>query len=390
MSEHTEDSEQIRKDMLFLAGKLAHRGAQTDEEREAAHFLQRRFREYTPNVEIDDFSAIENYLYLFASYLTEFLVVAVLAVWFPAFATVYGIGVFLVYWAEFMGWRIFSRFMPQYDSQNVIAQFMAPRPKRLVIVTAHYDSGCASPLSHPNIVPWLRRLHYLLLLCMAVIVATCATDALGHYTGFSYPFIAHIRWTFVGLLLSGALFMFYASLHGEDLRGANRNASGVAAMLRMAAHFQDNPLEETDVWLVAAGSHESWMSGLQHLLRTQKPDKHATYILNLEGVGVGQLSYLTAEGMMHLNTADKDLCHAASQVQQQFDVHPASLRAVPTAAHIPHAHGYKTLTITGLDENQMPPHWNWVTDSISAVDEAMVVRAADFSVALLTRLEDSQ
>ena len=107
MSEHTEDSEQIRKDMLFLAGKLAHRGAQTDEEREAAHFLQRRFREYTPNVEIDDFSAIENYLYLFASYLTEFLVVAVLAVWFPAFATVYGIGVFLVYWAEFMGWRIF-------------------------------------------------------------------------------------------------------------------------------------------------------------------------------------------------------------------------------------------------------------------------------------------
>ena len=49
--------EQVHRDMMFLAGELLHRGAQTHLERRAAEFLRDRFREYTLDVEVDAPSA---------------------------------------------------------------------------------------------------------------------------------------------------------------------------------------------------------------------------------------------------------------------------------------------------------------------------------------------
>lgn len=373
---------------MYLAARLMHRSAQTDLERSAAEYLRDRFKSYTGDVEIDDFFAIENPTYLFASYYAEFLVVSILAIWWPLFSLCYGAIVFLAYLAEFMGFPIFSRLLPQYETQNVVTRFMGRDPRRLFIVTAYYDSGSASPLSNPGIVPWLRPAHFLMVACMALVLATCAVDAFVYGADGGYPFVVHLRWSAVGILLSAAIVLFYISTQHEDIRGANGNASGVSGLLSLAERFSERPLENASLWLVATGSHEGWMSGIRHFLATHRHlDKQNTFFINLESVGAGRLHYLTAEGMLHLYPADPDLLFAARECAPAYGATPATLSAVPSGAHILLSRGFRTASIMGLDEQQLPVNWNWYDDKVTQVDEASIARAAAYAEAILRRLD---
>lgn len=378
--------DQIRRDLLHLAGHLVHRGAQTEEERHAAEFIRGRFLEYTPDVEYDEFHSIDNFHYLFASYYSEFLVVSILAIWWPAFAACYGLAILVMYLAEFMGYRVFSRVMPQYDSQNVIARFPASDPARLLVVTAHYDSGCASPLTDPAVLPWLRRLHWVLLACMGIVIATCAADAMGAFTGVDSPYTLRLRWGAACTLLTGALALFLNAPNSEDVRGANNNASGVAALLRLAERLAARPIENAEVWLVATGSHEAWMGGAHHLVTAQETPKANTYLLNIESVGAGALHFLNGEGMLQYLPSDPEMLEVARQAAPSFGVTPGELRAVPTGLHGLLSRGHRGMTIIGLNDDGLPPHWNWHTDRISAVDEPAIANAADFAEAVLRGL----
>jgi len=378
--------ERIRHDMMFLAGQLMHRSAQTQEERRAAEYLLARFKEYTKDAEIDDFFSIDNFSYLFASYYGEFLVVALFAFWWPLMAGLYGMGILIAYLAEFLGFTVFSRFMPHYETQNVMARFLAPKPEYTFIITAYYDSGCASPLTEPERVRWIRPIHHLVLFCMVIVTASCFTEALGVFTETTQPFALYARWASVLFLVSAAAVLFLASAQTDDIRGANNNASGTAALLHLAERFAGQPLQTADVWLVAAGSHEAWMSGIHRLLKTGRLDREHTYILNLEAVGAGTLHYLTGEGLLHLMPSSKVMVAAAEKVCVNYEVTPAVLRHVPSAMHIPLAHGYKAMSIMGLDKNRFPVHWNCVNDLVTAVEEPMIERAAMFAESALRQL----
>ena len=125
--------------------------------------------------------------------------------------------------------RLFGRWLPEYETQNVIARFLSLRPRRLFVVTAHYDSGSASPISDPDVVPWLRFGLRALLLCMAVVVATCGADTWAQLHGTLSPWwLIYIRWGAIAFLACGAAFMFYTSRQVEDIRGANGNEIGRA------------------------------------------------------------------------------------------------------------------------------------------------------------------
>ncbi|HPX40276.1 MAG TPA: hypothetical protein PLF51_07545, partial [Candidatus Hydrogenedentes bacterium] len=167
---------QLRRDLEYLTGVLPHRGSNTNSERSAAEYLAARFKEFTLDVEIDDFHSLDGEWLLYASYFAEFTVVAILAGWWPFIAFGYGLFVFLSYLAEATGYRIFGRLLPQYESQNVICRFVAPKPRRLFIVTAHYDSPRDSPLQAPRVRPWLRSVQLFLVLCMVVVVVSCAAQ----------------------------------------------------------------------------------------------------------------------------------------------------------------------------------------------------------------------
>lgn len=373
--------------MRYLAGELLHRGALTDGERQAAAYVRNRLREHTSDVEVDSFKAIENPFYLFGSYYAEFVVVALVSIWWPRVALCYGGIVMLSYLAEFLGFGVFSRFLPQFQSQNVIARFLGLQPRHVFIITAHYDSGMASPLSRPEVLQWLRPVHLCLLGCMATVLATCAVEALSMME-FGEPRVYLVlRWAAVAVLASAAVLLFYASASREDARGANNNASGVAALLRLAERFAEKPIDQADVWLVATGGNDAWMAGMRHLFSSHSLDKARTYVLNVESIGAGALHYLVQEGMLVRMPADSDLVVAAEDVDGPHDARPGVLDAVPTAGSVALARGYKALTVIGLDGDSLPEHWHWLTDVLTEVDDAGIANAAAFCEALVRRLD---
>ncbi len=371
---------------MYLAGRLLHRSAQSECERDAAEYIERRFKEHTPEVSSESFFCIENYPYLFASYFSEFLVVGILSIYWPLMAFLYGGAVFIFYLMEFSGFRGLSRFMPQYPSQNVVARFQAVRPRSLIVVTAHYDSGCASPLTSPAVIPWLRIVNYVLIAAMVVVLATCVSDFIAVRNGESGEIAMAVRALGIGMLMAGALALFMASSRGEDIRGANGNASGVAALLGLADAIGRDQPEEADVWLVATGSHESWMGGMRQFLTEHRLDRENTYFLNLECIGTGDLHVLAKEGMLHALRADPAMLRRARALADRHGLKEGSMRAVPTGAYIPLMRDMKAMTVMGLDEDGLPPHWNQISDRVLEVEEKSIAQVTAFSDAFIREL----
>ena len=378
--------DQIRQDILFLAGRLSHRCAQSEEEMEAARYIEERLREHCASVDIETFSAVDNHNIVMGSYMAEFAVVALLATWWPFAATLYGALVFLSYAAEYMGYPVFSRLLPHFESANVVARHYAGRPAGLLVVTAHYDSGTASPLTDPGVAPHLRAIQIVVVLCMLVIVATCAADGVAQGRGGAIPALEGLRWTAVALLLSIAAAHFYGAGHATEVRGAVTNASGVAALLQVAEKVSADPPEHLDVWLVATGAHERWMAGMRELVSGIKGGRAFVRFINIESVGAGRLSYTTSEGELVAAPCGKDLVEAAKAEADKHGFTATPLRRIDSAAHIPLARGYGAISLVGLEPNGIPRHWNWTSDSISEVNEHAIGQTADFAHAIIKRL----
>lgn len=382
---------QINEDIMHLAGRLPHRSAQSDQERKAGLYIEARLGQYTPNVAVESFHAPENHHLLFASYLAEFTFVGLIAVTWPPVAFGYGLGVFLLYLYEFCGYRGLSRFLPQYPSQNIVARFLGTRPRCVIIVAAHYDSGCATKLTAQGRIRWLRPLHLALMASMALVIATCAADSFVQRSSDAYSTIGVLRWLAIAVLAAGALGLYLCASGGEDIRGAIHNASGVAALLGLAEKLAARPIEDADVWIAATGCHESWMAGMRNLLSDHSLNRRQTWILNLEGVGSGTLHYLKTEGFLHALPADPTLAGLAESLSAgKRPVRPGTLRAIPTGAHVPLMRGMKAMTLMGLDRDGLPPHWNQLSDRIGEVDETGVAETIEFSELLLRELAAKQ
>jgi hypothetical protein len=90
--------------------------------------------------------------------------------------------------------------------------------------------------------------------------------------------------------------------------------------------------------------------------------------------------------MLQYLPCDQEMIEAANAAARTHKATPAELRSVPTGLHGLLARGYRGMTIMGLNEEGLPPHWNWHTDRISEVDEPAVANAADFAEAILRTL----
>lgn len=379
----------LRQDVQFLAGRLPHRGANTDNERLAAEYLLDRFSAYSPQSAIDDFYSIDTHGPLFASYYLEFFVVALIALWSPMMAFIYGVVVFVVYMAEFTGYGVLSRLLPQFETQNVSAHFMGTSPKKSLIVTAHYDSPKATLIKIPTRIKWLRTAHTLVVLCMTAVLISCAAEAFGVFHAGSYRVDLWIRWGAVSALIAAAAAFYTSEMNGEFVRGAISNASGVAVLLHLAKRFQEEPLESVDVWLVATGSKETWMSGMRQFLRGMEIDPETTYFINVAHVGAGTLRYVEGEGMMHVFPSSKELLELARQEAAEFRASPITYRGLPTDALLPLARGYKTLGIMATGTDGLPKHLAWYADTVANVEFKLLQRAAGFTEAIIRRLDET-
>lgn len=368
----------IQADMQALAGRLHHRLPNSTMERAAAEYVHERLKGRALTVEMDDFYSIDNPFSVFASYYAEFVIVSLVAIWWPHVALFYGGGVFLVYLAEFAGYRVISRFVPHFETQNVVARFLAARPRCTIVVMAHLDSGVKGALMRPVFMRCLPWLHRLVLVCMLIVVASCAVEAIhGGPSPDSYE--PYVRWAAVCLLLVAAGIVSVNQWLGEPTRGANDNASGVAALLSIADRLAESPLETADVHLVATGANRTWMSGARQFVDAHGFDPAATYYLNLDQIGNGTPCYTVREGMLVSHRCGRDLLEAAQQASTIHNAAPRCIRTASWDSLIPLARGYQTLSVTGSGAPE--PY-----DRLVGVEYPDVVRATDFAEDIIRRL----
>jgi hypothetical protein len=374
---------QLRRDIEYLAGNLAHRVASTKSERAAAEYIRDRFLVYTRDVEMDDFYAIPSPWLLFALYYGEYFIIALLAMLSPWAAFIYGLAVFLMYLAEFTGFRVFAHLMAQHETQNVAARLLAPTPRRLFVVTAHYDSPRFSAITAPQAQPFLRPLHILVVACMFAVILSCAAEALSVFGDDGVRVDLILRWTAVAWLFCAAAVLLVCEWTGEYIRGASDNASGVAVLLALAERFTADPIKNADVWLVATGSKETWLSGMRRLLSLNRFDRATTYFLNIDHVGTGQVRYTTGEGMLRVFRCDREMIGIAEAEGHAAGAAPLVWSGLPSDALLPLARGYKAMGITTVGGNDT---WEDESDRPGIIDYTTVTRAADFAENLLRRL----
>lgn len=369
--------------MQFLAGALPNRAANTHNERAAAQYIFDQFKKNTPDVEIDDFYSLDAPYCLFASYYAEFTIVALIAFWWPRIALCYGAAVFILYLAEFSGYHIMGRFLPQYETQNIAARFLAPTPRRTLVVMAHYDSGPLTPLAPILSGKRLRSIHFILLACMLLVILSCAAQALHLFPTSPFHYSLILRWAAAATLIAAAAALFYASAAREELRGANDNASGAALLLGLAQRLAENPIQNADVILLATGANSHWMHGARHFLATHPFDRETTYFINLLRVGQGTLTYTTREGLIHPFPCAPELIKAAQHTPQK-PAKPQVLHDPRSDALIPLTRGYKAITLSAQPLHESPKIRP--TDTLADIDYGLIAQATQFSENFLRHL----
>lgn len=180
-------------------------------------------------------------------------------------------------------------------------------------------------------------------------------------------------------------------LRGENVAGANDNASGVAACLNLAAHFSEVPLRRNRLVVLVTGSEESGVFGMREFL-----DRHDTdgwRFVNVDGVSAeAPLRVLSREGGAFGYRADAELLAAAEEVGKENP----ELRAAPLAdgSGLPYdatpvlARGGHAITV--VNQEGAIPDYHWPTDTADKVSEEAFSRAVRFIAALVRKLDNDE
>ena len=381
------DYQALKDDIEVLAGRFGNRRGASEEERSAALYLLDRLKSCSPFAYLDDFITMESYFLLFAMYYTEFLIVALICIWSGSVATAYGVFVFVMYLIETSGGRIFSRLMPPLETQNVVAPFHVEKPERVVIVTVGYDTPIDGVLSRMLRSGYAHWIHRGLIVCMLLVIGASASTNNGVFEFSTIPWDSMVRWSAVAVLLGAALLLYVHTSLGEDVRGANNNASGVAALLAFAQQLKDEPLKSTDVWLVAVGNSYGSQDGIRRVLESIPQDKSETYVLTMQGIGGGKLHYLKGEGILHPQAYKSKLAALAKSHSARYNIDPAVYRGLPTLGFCPNLRGYNAVTVMGLSDGSEPVHAWSCEDRHTEIDTHTIRKAADFTYGLIEALD---
>ena len=186
-------------------------------------------------------------------------------------------------------------------SQNVYT-VIAPESglvaERTVCLVSHMDSSRSGWMFQSRMRPHLGGLIGV----VGLGVAMRTVDALAELIPPKSSFKRGLRRTgrrlgVVGQLLAGIALILIGQreFRGEDVPGANDNASGVGVCLALARELARRPLVNTRVVVLVTGCEEAGLLGMRHFL--SQVNTEGWMFLNFDGMGApAPLRYLEVEG----------------------------------------------------------------------------------------------
>ncbi len=390
-------------DLRALAEEIGPRGTGTDGERAAADFVARRLDAMGLGVQRRTFYAVASQnafpLAIDTLALTSAVLYAVqmpmgweLGRWIAALLAL--VTAPLLWQTIRSAGNPLRPFLPKVRSQNVVARVPSVAEPRLhTVVVAHLDTNRCRIAWQTGMV---RRLEPL----------TCATLTMLGLLGLLYLASAlfdgppWVGWASLvpTAYVVGTVITLWRDDRTPFSHGAHDNAAGVAVALEIARRLASEPLQQTEVWLALVGAEETDHSGIHALLREHQSlfgeasGPGAAFIV-LEGLGSGQLVYLTRQGLCAHYAPDPHLLEVARNVadeRPELDAQPAQMIMEDDTGTLRRS-GYRAICIAGLDpETGSLPRWHRPDDTAGTVSAEFLARAADYVTALLTRLDSDQ
>jgi hypothetical protein len=275
-----------------------------------------------------------------------------------------------------------SDLLSRRPSQNVVAEVEPEgEVKRTVCLMCHLDTSRSGLLFHPRTVQFLNPF----LRVSGAAGAAQATEPLAARHPMGRRMLGAAR----ALLAVAAGLMLERELRGEDVPGANDNASGVAVAANLALEGAADPLEHTRLVFLATGCEESGLLGSQAFLRAR--DTRGWLFVNFDNVGGdATLRYVTREGVNVHWGADPLLLAAAGRIAEErpelglqpsdgpigltYDVSPVLAR------------GGRGITFVAGDGGVIP-NYHWPTDTTENVDPRALTRALEVGREMLARID---
>jgi hypothetical protein len=240
---------------------------------------------------------------------------------------------------------VLPHLLPKQGSLNIIGELKPRRPKKRVLITAHYDSAPCTRGRRLTI--YLRLVLVPLVVVFLLLLVLRAASLLP-----AWPVV----WTGLAAIFLPTCGALFIARKGQGSPGANDNASGVAVMLEAARAAAENPPPDLELNFVALSAEEQGLIGSRKF--APKLETKNTTALNLDMVGAGSHLYLVeGTGTIRRRMTPKDLNEGLKRIGKLLGVKIKSLWA-PTAGfdHVPLVRRgipATTLTSGGLRRNRL-------------------------------------
>jgi hypothetical protein len=142
-----------------------------------------------------------------------------------------------------------------------------------------------------------------------------------------------------------------------------------------------------ELWFCFTGAEETDHRGVKELLRRHRRLREAWFLV-LEGVGAGELVWLSRQGVIPYRPHPElaRLAERVAEARPELRVQPAELLVVDETQTLRRA-GLPALTIAGLDPTTASlPGWHTPQDDLSLVSKGALARAVEFTWELLWEL----
>ncbi len=376
------------------------RGPGTDAERRAANMLAARLTRIGRRAEVEPFFAHPEYAVVHLIHAAMGVAGSIIATVQPA------IGFTLVFLAAIstyldLNTRLYlvRSLLFRRVSQNVVSSGGRPEAPARLVLMAHYDAARTGYI-FSKASGRIRRLPERTRLGLGPFrlffwlgLAPLLPILGARMAGLDATWLNALQ-AIPTIVLIVAAFLLIDIALSEIVPGAYDNASGVAAVLSAAEELAANPPENLDVWVVLAGSEESFCEGSRAFVRSRRKemDRATTMFLNVDSVSSGQVAYEISQGPVISLPHDPQLIELCEALSASGAASPDGARPIRHAllddAMPARIRRFRAITLRTTDESGNLAPWYHTHDDVSErVDPDALDRATEFLVSLLRLID---
>ncbi len=278
----------------------------------------------------------------------------------PILAGILILSAFLIFlFQQCLHYEIIDFLFPEVEEFHVVGKIMPKgEPKKLVLITAHYDS----PYEFPLLGRLKHKSVFIIGPAIAITLLTMLISFAEGLFGFSMPKLQ----TPLMALNSVLLFFIALTLRSKNVTlGANDDLAGVAAVMEAGREISQKRPEKTEVWVVAFAGEEH-MRGSKRFVEKHYSELKSrdAIMLALECPSADYFLIGTEEEMYFAKHSPEAVEYARKASENlDFDVRVAPLPFAGSDAANFSRKGLKAVCIFGMSaKDNAPYYWHTMQD----------------------------